>query len=78
MLAANWHTYQILTKRADRMSDLLRGKLRDAAEASHICWGVSAENRQHGLPRIEQLRKSRASMTFLSVEPLLENLGTFD
>jgi protein gp37 len=31
MLAANWHTYQVLTKRADRMATLLRGKLRAAA-----------------------------------------------
>jgi protein gp37 len=54
MLAANWHTYQILTKRADRMAALLQGKLRAAAKAPHIWWGVSVENRQHGLPRITQ------------------------
>jgi hypothetical protein len=38
MLAANWHTYQILTKRADRMTCLLRGKFRGAAGAPHIWW----------------------------------------
>jgi protein gp37 len=78
MLAANWHTYQILTKRADRMSRLLSGKLKKAAAASHIWWGVSVENRTHGLPRIELLRRSKPSVAFLSVEPLLENLGEFD
>ncbi len=78
MLAANWHTYQILTKRADRMASLLGGKLRKAAIASHIWWGVSVENRTHGLPRIDLLRKARPSVAFLSVEPLLEDLGKAD
>src|SRR5260370_39398442 len=78
MLAANWHTYQILTKRADRMAALLQGKLRNAAKAAHIWWGVSVENRKHGLPRIEKLRNAKAAMSFLSVEPLLEDLGKID
>jgi len=78
MLAANWHTYQILTKRADRMSRLLRTKLKKAAVAPHIWWGVSVENKEHGLPRIDLLRKARPALPFLSVEPLLENLGEFD
>ena len=78
MLAANWHTYQVLTKRADRMSRLLRGKLKKAAAASHIWWGVSVENKTHGLPRIDLLRRAKPSMAFLSVEPLLEDLGKFD
>jgi protein gp37 len=78
MLAANWHTYQILTKRADRMMELLQGKLRDAAASPHIWWGVSVENRKHGLPRIERLRKSKPAVAFLSVEPLLEDLGKLD
>ena len=75
MTAANWHTYQVLTKRADRMQGLLKGKLRFAAEQQHIWWGVSVENQKHGNPRIELLRKSPARVRFLSVEPLLENLG---
>lgn len=40
MTAANWHTYRILTKRADRLQSLLKGKLRFAAERNHIWWGV--------------------------------------
>src|SRR5262249_1150090 len=36
---ASWHTYQVLTKRSERMRDLLRGRLRDAAEQPHIWWG---------------------------------------
>ena len=78
MLAAKWHTYQILTKRADRMSSLLEGRLRAAAEASHIWWGVSVENRKHGLPRIAKLRSSKPAVAFLSVEPLLEDLGQME
>lgn len=78
MLAANWHTYQILTKRAERMCNLLRGKLKHAAQADHIWWGVSVENRSHGLPRIDRLRRAQPSVAFLSIEPLLEDLGTFN
>jgi len=78
MPAANWHTYQILTKRADRMAALLQGRLRKAAKAAHIWWGVSVENRQHGLPRIAKLRSARPAVAFLSIEPLLEDLGKFD
>lgn len=78
MLAANWHTYQILTKRADRMAALLQGKLSKAAKAAHIWWGVSVENRKHGLPRIARLRSAKPTVAFLSVEPLLEDLGAVD
>jgi len=78
MAAANWHTYQVLTKRADRLQSMLKGKLRFASEQNHIWWGVSVENRQHGLPRVELLRRARAEVRFLSVEPLLEDLGSVD
>lgn len=77
MMAADWHTYQVLTKRPERMAALLRGKLRDAARSNHIWWGVSVEDRRHGLARIPVLRKSGARVRFLSIEPLLEDLGRF-
>jgi protein gp37 len=60
------------------MAALLRTELRFAAEQSHIWWGVSVENRQHGLPRIDHLRSTPARVRFLSVEPLLEDLGALD
>ena len=44
----------------------------------NIWWGVSCENRRHGLPRIDHLREAPAGIRFLSVEPLLEDLGEFD
>jgi protein gp37 len=75
MVRANWHTYQVLTKRSARMASLLTGRLRFAGEARHIWWGVSVENRKHGLPRLADLQKAPASVRFLSVEPLLEGLG---
>jgi protein gp37 len=77
MQLANWHTYQVLTKRSERMRDLLLGKLRFAARQSHIWWGVSVENRKHGLPRVDHLREAATRVRFLSIEPLLENLGPF-
>ncbi len=78
MRIANWHTYQVLTKRSERLRDLLMTKLRDAADEPHIWWGVSVENRRHGLPRVEHLRATPAKMRLLSVEPLLEDLGPID
>jgi protein gp37 len=78
MVTANWHTYQVLTKRADRVQELLSGRLRFAAEAKNIWWGVSVENKKHGLPRIDHLREAPAQIRFLSVEPLLEDLGEID
>lgn len=75
MLTANWHVYQVLTKRADRMAKLLETKIRRAASATHIWWGVSVEDRRYGLPRILHLQNSPARMRFLSIEPLLEHLA---
>ncbi|MCI0348263.1 MAG: phage Gp37/Gp68 family protein [Acidobacteriales bacterium] len=78
MVQANWHTFQVLTKRAQRLKLLLNTKLQFAGSLSHIWWGVSVENRKHGLPRMEQLRAAKALVRFLSVEPLLEDLGPLD
>jgi protein gp37 len=75
MVAAKWHTYQVLTKRSQRLRNLLNTKLRFAAEQPHIWWGVSVEDKKYGLPRIEDLRNAWAGVRFLSVEPLLEDLG---
>jgi protein gp37 len=75
MVRAKWHTYQVLTKRSARMASLLNGRLRFAASSPHIWWGVSVENKQHGLPRLRDLQESPASVRFLSIEPLLEELG---
>jgi protein gp37 len=78
MLSAPWHTYQILTKRSKRLNAMLSNRLRAAAAASHIWWGVSVEDRRYGVPRIDDLRQAPARTRFLSIEPLLEDLGQLD
>lgn len=75
MVAARWHTYQVLTKRSERLTALLNSTLDFAAQQPHIWWGVSVEDRKYGLPRVDNLRRARAAVRFLSVEPLLEDLG---
>ena len=75
MRRANWHTYQVLTKRASRLAGLPRTKLANHARQPHIWWGVSVEDCNHGLPRIDELRSAPAAVRFLSIEPLLEDLG---
>jgi protein gp37 len=49
-----------------------------AAADRHIWWGVSVENRKHGLPRVRDLQAAAAGVRFLSIEPLLEDLGSFN
>jgi len=78
MMSAHWHTYQVLTKRSDRMRDMLTTRLRFAADSPHIWWGVSVENKRHGVPRIAALQEAPAAVRFLSIEPLLEDLGVLD
>ena len=78
MQHADWHTYQVLTKRSARLCNLLRTKLKSVANAPHIWWGVSVENRRVGLPRVRDLQQTGARMRFLSIEPLLEDLERID
>lgn len=65
------HTYQILTKRASRMRSYFSDKL-----VPNNTWlGVSVEDKEYGIPRIDELRHIDSRVRFLSVEPLLEDLG---
>ncbi len=75
MQVTHWHTYQVLTKRPERMQQLLSTKYRWAAELPNVWWGVSVENRSDGLPRLDILRDTPTVQRFLSIEPLLEDLG---
>ena len=68
----------MLAKRSERLCELLNGKLRFAADRENIWWGVSVEDRKHGLPRVAHLQQARAKVRFLSIEPLLEDLGKID
>jgi protein gp37 len=76
MVRANWHIYQVLRKRSARMVELLRTRLNFAAALPPIWWGISVENQRDGLPRIDDLRNAPARTRFLSIEPLLEDMGT--
>lgn len=68
------HTYQILTKRAERLPEYFAKR-----ECPNNVWlGVSVEDKKYGVPRIDYLRKVNASIRFLSVEPLLEDVGKLD
>lgn len=78
MAMADWHIFQVLTKRSSRLRSLLRTKLRAYAHLRHIWWGVSVEDRRWGVPRIRHLQTSPAAVRFLSIEPLLEDLGSLD
>jgi len=78
MSAADWHVFQVLTKRARRMLDVTQALPDTIARQPHVWLGVSVEDRKHGVPRIEVLREVPAAVRFLSIEPLLEDLGRLD
>lgn len=78
MVTANWHNYQVLTKRGERLQELLGTKLSWASAHRNVWWGVSVEDRKYGLPRVQQLRSTPVAVRFLSIELLLEDLGAFD
>ncbi len=68
------HTYQILTKRPERTEEYFQQR-----NVPANAWlGVSVEDKKYGLPRIDILRRINAATRFLSIEPLLEDLGTFN
>ena len=73
MTKANWHQYQILTKRSDRLRDLST----DLSWPSHIWMGVSVESSDY-VERIDDLRQCQAAVRFLSLEPLLGALPKLD
>ena len=66
MRAAHWHQFQILTKRSERLLEL--NPLIDWP--SNVWMGVSVETQKYTF-RIDDLRKTSASVKFLSLEPLL-------
>jgi protein gp37 len=78
MCESPWHIYQVLTKRSPRLKELLASHLARAARQPNIWWGVSIEDKKYGFPRLEDLKDSPAAVRFLSIEPLLEDLGELD
>jgi protein gp37 len=74
---ADWHVFQILTKRSSLMRDYLRLRYRNGSAPSHIWIGVSVENARSAA-RIEHLRSAPASVRFISAEPLIGSIGDVD
>jgi protein gp37 len=66
MQRANWHRFQVLTKRADRLPELNLS----LPWMPNIWMGVSVENQKYSF-RIDHLRETNAAVRFLSLEPLL-------
>jgi protein gp37 len=73
MREAHWHTFQVLTKRAERLFDLSR----DLPWAANIWMGVTVENKDY-VHRIDHLRQTEAHIKFLSIEPLLGPIPNLD
>ncbi len=66
-----WHTYQILTKRSANMREYFAQR----SVPDNAWLGVSVEDKKYGKPRIPDLQAIKAKTRFLSIEPLLEDLG---
>ncbi len=81
MQFCRWHTFQVLTKRAERMERWHESNPPHTSERfeflSNVWLGVSVESRAY-LSRIDNLRRTPAAVRFLSIEPLLEDLGQID
>lgn len=77
MEAADWHIFQVLTKRSSLMRDYLRARYCGARGPAHIWCGVSVEDAQ-AASRISHLRASQAGVRFLSIEPLIGAMGLVD
>ena len=77
MERADWHVFQVLTKRSSRMRDFVNKRYANSRAPRHIWLGTSVED---GLrrSRIEHVRNTAATIRFLSLEPLLGPLGRLD
>ena len=77
MEAADWHVFQVLTKRSSLMGAYLRRRFADRHCPQNIWCGTSVEDAQ-AKSRIEHIRNVPAGARFLSVEPLLGPLGKLE
>ena len=77
MQRADWHIYQILTKRSSLMRDFVGKHYGKKPVPSHIWLGVSIED-SAAMTRLRHLKQTNASMRFVSFEPLLGPIGEVD
>ena len=73
MSRADWHVFQILTKREDRLAELAP----DLPWPENVWMGVTIENRRF-VHRADRLREVPAAVRFISAEPLLGPLTGLD
>jgi protein gp37 len=77
MEEADWHTFQVLTKRSSLMARYLHGRYGAGFAPPHIWLGVSIEDAKNAV-RLKHLRSAQASIKFVSFEPLLGPVGRVD
>lgn len=71
------HVYQVLTKRSARLKELMPQLVAAFGCMKHVWIGVSVEDRIRKA-RIYDLQETQAAVRFLSIEPLIEDLGDLD
>lgn len=74
MEAADWHIYQVLTKRSSLMRDYINARYGRHGAPNHIWLGVSIEDRAH-IGRLGHLKATNSNICFISFEPLLGPIG---
>jgi protein gp37 len=77
MERADWHTFQVLTKRSSLMRDFLKSRYGASPGPPHMWFGVSVEDGTK-LSRVRHLQQAPASIRFLSIEPLIGPIGQLD
>ena len=77
MEKADWHIYQVLTKRSSLLQKFINARYRTRKAPARMWFGVSVENRQ-ATSRIAHLKKANVSVRFLSIEPLIASVGRLD
>ena len=77
MERADWHIYQVLTKRSSLMRRFVQEHYQGQAAPPHIWLGVSVESHA-ALTRLRHLQQTNASVRFVSFEPLLGPIGAVD
>lgn len=77
MEMADWHTFQVLTKRSSTMRNFLRARYGNDRGPAHIWCGVSVEDGRRK-SRIQHLQEAPAGVRFLSIEPLIAPVGVLD
>src|SRR5262249_37569657 len=77
MEQAHWHTFQVLTKRSSLMRDFLRERYGSQCGPQHMWFGVSVEDGSRK-SRIRHLRETPAGVRFISIEPLIGDVGTLE